>query len=173
VPATRQLVAVVAVLGGILWAVKSAAILVTGWQPPVIFEGAVVCFGLVAVGLPGQVAPGRRRRALRAVGAVALAASVVALVGGEHGEPFLLPAMVCILVVLAGAGDSLGPARASARVLALGTVPLLLVGGLLEVVHERLLEVPLLVTSLLWVWFGVRLAGPDVIRSGRYDDRTV
>lgn len=167
-PALRHVVAAAAVAGGLLWVVKSVAILATGDQPPVTFEAAVACFAVVAAVLPATLPEGIRRAALLGVGAAGLASAVIALVGGEATEPFLLPASLATLVVLVVAGVSLGRGggRTLALLIGLGTIPLIAVGGLLETVDERLLEVPLLVLALLWIAFGVVLAtGRHAVRA--------
>ncbi len=151
---SQLLVVVASVLGGALWAVKSVAILATGAQPPVIFEAAVVCFALATAALARRLTSRRRRGALVVVGLFGLGSAFAALFTGEWGELFLLPATVASLVVMAGAGADLGRCRTIALAIALGTFPLFLVGGLLALAHERLLEIPLLVVSLLWLGFG-------------------
>lgn len=144
-------------MGGLLWAVKSSAILVTGQQPPVIFEGAAVVFCVAAAGLALAVPAGPRRQLLLVISVAGFATSVVALVGGEALEFALLPATLTVLVVLVAAGGALRSGRVVARLIGLGTIPLIAAGGLLSTADERLLEVPLLVLSFLWMVLGWRI----------------
>jgi hypothetical protein len=47
----RALAGAAAFTGGLCWLVKAAAILVSGWQPPLIFEAAPIFFAVALVGL--------------------------------------------------------------------------------------------------------------------------
>jgi hypothetical protein len=161
VRAAPTVAAVAALAGGTAWAVKSAAILLTGDQPPVLFDVAPPAFAvaLTAAGV-GLQPVGRRRTAVIVLGALSTAAAAVALVSelvaATSGAALAVSsvALVVGLVLLDGSREPLRPGRA----IGLATVPLLLAGGVLAEVHERLLELPLLVLSLGWLWWGVRLA---------------
>ena len=85
-------------------------------------------------------------------GWVALALEVV---GQESGPLTLVSSLALLagLVVLGGAT----PEQRRARALGLVTVPILLVGGLLELVDEPLLEVSTVSLGLLWLLLGVSL----------------
>jgi hypothetical protein len=144
-----------AVVGGVAWVVKGGAILAGFDQPPVLLEVGVACFPVTLTCL----ATWTRRRPSLVLGVVALVSGWVALaleVVGQASGPLTLVSTLALLaglVVLGGAT----PEQRRARALGLVTVPILLVGGLLELVDEPLLEVSTVVLGLLWLLLGVSL----------------
>jgi len=173
--------AVAAVVGGACWVVKGAGILLTGQQPPFVFELAAGLFPLALVGL--YAALGRRGGRLAVCGLVfALTAEVSAvLVGfgallGPDGwipreetvtvlTPFIVLAGFGTLVALLLLGIAVRRTRALPDrwrtlplALALSAVPLMVSGGALEVVSERLLEVPIVLLGVAWIALGVVVA---------------
>jgi hypothetical protein len=163
-----------ALAGGVLWAVKSARILATGYQPPVIFELAMPLFGLAVVGL----AVGGRARLVRLLGWAAAASGCLAMVGEVLGDTWNVPIVVSTLATLAGllvAGFS-SPARTPGSVawiavlIGAGTIPALVVlAGPLALVDERLIEVPLLLVGCTWVWLGGTMLSAAIAAPGVAD----
>jgi hypothetical protein len=149
-----------ALAGGGAWAVKSAAILATGDQPPVVFEVAPPAFA-VALGCAAlELQPaGTRRTAVLTLAAVSVATAATALVSDLLGELLGAALAVSSLALVVGLLllDRRLPPLRPGWVVGAATLPAALVGGLLAVVDERLLEVPLLALSLGWVWWGLRL----------------
>jgi hypothetical protein len=158
------------VAGGICWGVKSLAILVTGEQPPILFELAPTFFtaGLIGLyaGIPEKTGLAKAGAALATVG---LAMSVVALVTTRFGfeetaEDEFSPAIFSTFLLVVSALAVLGAASRRQNVLsstnwlplglAISFVPLLMVGGLLSALNERLLELPLLVIAVGWTALG-------------------
>ena len=152
-----------ALAGAFLWGVKSASILLTGYQPPVIFEAGPALFAFAVASLASRHPAGLARAAL-ALGGSACLAGVAAFgseLTGETWDAALAAAMVgvilgLILVGLAIRGESgtVGAAGSVALALGLGTLPALAVGGMLSQVDERLLELPVLALACLWAWLG-------------------
>lgn len=147
------------VAGGLCWVVKSGSILATGVQPPLTLELALPLLGACLVGVSHLVLPPIRRRRVVATAAwLAVATGLVALTGellGEFLDPFiaawalaLLTGQLCLLDVRSA------PAPLTFWTGA-GTVPALLVGGVLAEVDERLLEIPMLGLGLAWLSIGV------------------
>ena len=166
-PTTRRKVGGWAALAAaLLWGVKAASILLTGYQPPVVFEAAPPLFGLAVFSLALGSAT-RRRRTAQVLGLVACVAGLVALaseLAGEVWGPAIAGAMVAALagLVLIGldtrrASGRAGTAGKLALAIGLGTMPAVLLGGLLATIDERLLEVPLLFLACLWGWLGTLL----------------
>jgi hypothetical protein len=164
-------------LGGVMWVVKGGAIILTGEQPPVLFEAALPLFAVGLVGLHARLEGrgGRLGKTGVLLAYVALASAVVVLVGWTlapagwvPNEDSLTP--LTPFIVLAGLGPFVGlvllgiatlrvkamPAPWSALPLLMGTgaVPLMLVGGVLELVSERLVELPIVLLGLAWVLLG-------------------
>ncbi len=180
--------AVAAAAGGACWVIKASTILLTGQQPPIFFEAAFVLFPVALLGL--YAALGRRGGRLATWGLVlAVAAEVSAVVvrlGVLFGPDDLMPREDTVtaltpFIVLAGLGTFTGllllglavhrtralPGRWRTLPLALAVsaVPLMLIGGLLEAVNERLLEIPITLLGVAWVALGVVLA-----RQGSLDE---
>jgi hypothetical protein len=159
-----------AFIGGAMWAVKAMSILLTGVQPPLVFEVALPLF---ALGLLGPVARlGGRRGPLGTAGlvvaCVAVLSGVIAFATGLN-----------LFVAVAGFGPFLGlvlvggavlqarefpqPWSALPLALGLGGTILIFVGGGLALIDERLLEVPILTIGLAWMLLGYSVL---VIRAG-------
>lgn len=159
-----------AALGGVAWFAKATAILATGEQPPLLFELAPVLFGFGLLGLRRRLGFCRSRSGriggwLAAV-AVVFGAADLALGTADEGafSPLTLAAFLALLAALVLLGVPTrrraalpGAARWLPLALGIATFPLLAVGGALEMVHERLLEVPLLVLAVGWMWLGSAL----------------
>jgi hypothetical protein len=165
------------ILGGAMWVVKGSAILLTGEQPPVVYEGAQPLFVAGLVGLHARLEErgGRLGKTGLLLAYVALASALVALVGWALAPPGWVPDEDSVtplspFIVLAGLGPFIGlvllgiatllakamPAPWSALPLAMGAavVPLMLVGGVLELVNERLVEFPIVLLGVAWVLLG-------------------
>lgn len=166
-----------AMLGGVLWVFKGGAIMLTGEQPPVVFEAALPLFAAGLVGLHARLGGrgGRLGKAGLLLAYAALASALVALVGltlvpaewvpNEDSVTLLTP-----FIVLAGFGPFAGlvllgivtlrvkampaPFSALPLVMGVGAVPLMLVGGILELVNERLFELPIVLLGFAWVLLG-------------------
>ena len=161
-----RLAAAAAALGVLAWIVKALAILATGDQPPVLYETAPLLFAVGLVGLRVLLGPAgatARMGGLAAWAAVLLAlASLAPDAGSASSEgdfsPLVLATFLCILAGLVLLGlparrraDLPRPARVLPLLLGLLTFPLTAVGGALSVLHERLLELPLVVLGVAWV----------------------
>ncbi len=155
-----------AVVAGLCWVVKAGSILVTGIQPPLVFEVAPLLMAAGVLGLARQAPVGRPRRVGSAVAAVALLASIPEAVSELWPLPATLAGITLAgstLLVLAGLvllGADLRR-RVGARLplaLGLATLPAIIAGGLLAMfLGERLLELPLLVLGVAWTTLGVRM----------------
>ena len=129
---------------------KSAAILLTGDQPPVLFDLAPPLLGL-SLWLLADPA----ERLARALGATATLTGAV----GFLGEPWDNLLLVWALSLLVGL-VLLRPRSSDhrfARLVGFGTVPALFLGGLLGLLRPDLVEVGLLLVGLAWAWLGVLL----------------
>lgn len=152
---------VAAVVGGLMWVVKGMSILLTGDQPPVIFESAMPLFAVALLGL------GARLGELR--GPLGTAGLVVAYVAGASAVVAFVTEQA-LFIAVAGFGPFLGlillgsatlqtrifPSPWIALPLAMGLCgPLLvLVGGGLALIDERLLEVPIVLIGFAWILLG-------------------
>ncbi|MBW3592894.1 MAG: hypothetical protein KY396_04295, partial [Actinobacteria bacterium] len=165
-----------AMLGGAMWAAKGAAILAGRDQPAFVFEGAPLFFALALLGL--HVLLRTRPERLERIGAafaylaagLAAVTAIAALDAWNEDMPapfngtlaaatlFLVAALVALGIVARRAQVFGRPW--STIPLALGTlfVPLLLVGGLLSVADERLLEIPIVLLGLGWIVLGYAIA---------------
>ncbi len=171
---------IAALVGALCWAIKGASILITGYQPPVIFEAAPALFAVALVSLAGSalaralgagVAPSTRDRAVYALGVVAWIAGVVSAVtafGEEVWGPAIAVASLSTLtgLVLYGVGGRGAipplPGALPALAIGIGSIPIIVVGGALSEVNERLLELSVLVLAGLWAWLGLVLLAPRV-----------
>lgn len=163
-----------AVMGGLMWAIKAIAILVTGYQPPLLFALPVALFPVGLLGLHRRLGPrGGRRAAVggRLAAAAVLAGSAYLIVAAGGGESpaesvavataSLATLVALILLGAAARAARLFPAPWRSLPLGLGLatpVLIMFVGGALEAVHERLLEVPLLTIAVGWVALGAAVA---------------
>ena len=177
--------AAAAILGGVLWTVKGVVILATGEQPPVVFELGPPLFAVGLIGLYARLG----RKGGRAAAAGLVLACVSLLLAGvllvawafasdalPDGEDDFTP----LSLVIAGAGFSfiaglvlLGLAARRALVLprrwrsfplAVGVfaVPGVVIGGgILSELSERLFELPLVVFALGWIVIGCLIWSTD------------
>lgn len=176
----RRWAAAAAVVGGAAWMFKAVLTLATGDEPAAAFAIGFALFPFALLGLWSLVrdVPGRTVRiggllAAAAAAAVVLAA-LVRMIGGADVEPredevtALTPFMA-----LAGLGTfaalfALGLAVRRSGALAAGyaslpwamglaVVPLLIAGGALQTIDERLLELPIALLALGWIILGLAL----------------
>lgn len=170
-----------AVIGGLLWLVKGSAILLTGVQPPYLFEAAPFFLGIGLWGLYFQMDRSERGRLARAGAILALAAAVSALVQfwAELFAPELVPqedtvTLVTPFVALAGLGvlgsaAFLGIAVWRTTALPRPWLPLAIPVAFLALMilfiflegvsgetaaGDRLLEVPVVLLGVAWMWLG-------------------
>lgn len=167
-----------AAVGGTMWMAKGTAILVTGAQPPLLFELALFLFPVGLLGLYARLR-GHPRRLRSAGGAVSLVALVAGAVAA--GVFAVNPDAAGVVPGVAIAGSALGtvvglvllglvtrrtdvfPPPWSRLPLLLGVatpVLLMVVGGMLSEIDERLLEVPLVLVAIAWVKLGLLIADP-------------
>ena len=183
-----RLAAGAALIGGTAWTLKAGVVLVTNDEPPVAFALGLVLFPFALLGL-WSLLGGAGKRAGQAGGVLAgvaavcgVLALVVRAVGGEAVEPsedevtlltpFIAGAGIGTVLALIALGvavrrtRSLAPGFASLPlVMGLAVFPLLAVGGALESVSERLLEVPIVLLGLGWVGLGIALWNVKMARS--------
>jgi hypothetical protein len=149
--------------GASLIGVKSVAILATGDQPPLLFEISPFFFALGVLGLARALdLHNPRRRAVPALGVIALLAAAIAAITEMTGEVFGPALAVATLAGIAGAlvsgwrpgGD---PTKRALVLIAIAVVPTMLIGGILSEINERLLEIGLLGYAFVWALAGLRL----------------
>ena len=170
-----------AVVAGACWVVKAGGILLTGDQLPGAFESAFILFPVALVGLYAAMEQNGGRLAIcgLVVTVTAELSAVVVGVGMLLGPenwvaredtvtvltPFIVLAGFGTFVALLLLGLAVRRTRALPErwrtlplVLAVSAVPLMLIGGALEGVSERLLEVPILLLGVAWITLGAVLA---------------
>ncbi|MCA1703647.1 MAG: hypothetical protein LC808_10475 [Actinobacteria bacterium] len=166
-----------AVIGGAMWAVKGLAILLTGNQPPLLFEVPLFLFPIGLLGLHrrlrGQEERWERLGAVLAWLALGTATATGITVGVGRGDApsalvgagIALTALATVLGLvflgMAAKRTHLFPGRWRSLAFVLGLcIPpgLTVVGGALESVHERLLEVPLVAIAFGWILLGALVA---------------
>ena len=152
---------VASVVGGLMWIVKGVSILLIGVQPPLVFETAMPLFAFGVVGLGARL--GDFKGPLGTVGvAVAYLSAVAAVVA------FLT--QLSLFMAVAGFGPCLGLVLVGSAILQTRTFPspwsalplaiglggpvLILAGGGLALINERLLEVPLVLVGFAWMLLG-------------------
>jgi hypothetical protein len=159
------------IAAGLCWVVKSTVILVSGWQPALIFELAPLLMSVAVQVLAYQLPVGRLRAVACVAGAGATVAAVGVLVDGVAPLPRLVAgsaiALANILILfsllLSGVGLWRRMRLTLPLVIAGITVPAVLSGGLLAArFGERALEVPLAALGAAWVVFG------GLLLQGRY-----
>jgi hypothetical protein len=150
-----------AMVGGLMWVLKGGSILLTGEQPPLLLEAALPLFAVGLLGLDARLAG--RGGSLGKVGVlVAYAALTSAVV------VFMVP--LAPFIAVAGFGPFVGlvllgsdtlrarvlpkPWSALPLALGLGGPLLILGGGILALINERLLEVPTVLVGLAWMLLG-------------------
>jgi hypothetical protein len=166
-----------AMLGGVMWVVKGGAIMLTGEQPPILFEAALPLFAVGLVGLHARLGGrgGRLGKTGLLLAYAALASALVTLVGWTLAPAGWVPdedsaTPLTPFIVLAGLGPFVGlvllgiatlrakvmpaPWSVLPLVMGAGAVPLMVVGGILELVNERLVEVPIVLLGFAWVLLG-------------------
>lgn len=178
--ALRRGGAVAAIIGGTAWFVKAVVIMATGDEPPVAFTIGLALFPFALLGL-WSVVHNVDGAAPRIGGAIAAAATLsvvlaalVRAVGGasvEPGEeevtvltPFIViagfgtfAALIALGVAVRRAGALAAPYTSLPWAMGLAAIPLLIVGGALETVSERLFEFPIALFGLGWIAIGVAL----------------
>lgn len=172
----QRIGALAAIAGGAAWAIKGAAIIVTGAQPVAFFEIGAPLFVVALAGLHATVAP-QTRGAL--VGLASLIGGAFCFIAGavmaalqpswrpidESLTPvgvIVLAGAVLIQISLAFLGRRVqvehalpGAQRHLPIALAIGALPALALGAALaDVGGERLLELPLLVIAACWMALG-------------------
>ena len=150
-----------AMVGGLMWVVKGGAILLTGQQPPIIFEAAMPLFAVGLLGLharlEGRGGPLGKAGVLVAYAALAAAALLlVAPLPPFYAVAGFGPFLGLVLVGSATLQARIFPPPWSALPLALGLGgPLLiLAGGGLALMNERLLEIPIVLVGVAWMLLG-------------------
>jgi hypothetical protein len=150
-----------AMVGGLLWVVKGGSILITGQQPPVVFEAAMPFFAVGLLGLHARL-DGRG-------GPLGKAGVLVAYATLAAAATFLITPLAPFIVV-AGFGPFLGlvlvgsatlrsrafrpPWSALPLAMGVGCPLLILAGGGLALISERLLEIPLVLVGIAWMLLG-------------------
>jgi hypothetical protein len=163
--ALSRLGGVAAMAGGLMWVVKGGAILLTGQQPPVVFETAMPLFAVGLLGLharlDGRGGPLGKAGVLVAYialasAAIALMAPLAAFLAVAGFGPFL--GLVLLGSATLQARVFLPPWSALPLALGLGGPLLILVGGVLALISERLLEIPIVLVGLAWMLLGYSLS---------------
>jgi len=178
--ALRRCAAAAAVVGGTAWIIKAGLTLATGDEPPAAFAIGLALFPFALLGL-WSIVRGVGGRCAHIGGLLAVAAAIavvlatlVRAIGGADVEPredeittltpFIAAAGLGTFAALFALGIAVRRAGAlSARsaalpwAMGLATIPLLMLGGALEAVSERLLELPIALLGLGWVILGVAL----------------
>lgn len=169
-----------AAVGGAAWTVKALVTLVTGDEPPAMFAIGFALFPFALLGLWSLVHEAEGRASV--VGGILAAAAAVAVVlavlvravGGAAVEPsdeevtVLTPfivvgsfgafaALLALGLAARRAGALAAPFTSLPWAMGLGVIPLLIVGGALEAVSERLLELPIALLGLCWVALGAAM----------------
>ena len=151
-----------AVIGGLLWLVKGSAILLAGIQPPYLFEAAPFFLGIGLWGLYFQMDRSERGRLAGAGAILALAAAVSALVQlwAELFAPQLVPQEDTVTLVTPFVAHHRPPTALVTPVHSGG------LSGSDDLVHllgrreretaagDRLLEVPVVLLGVAWMWLG-------------------
>lgn len=158
-----------------MWIVKGGVILAIGDQPPLLFEAAGLLFPLALIGLHDRLDGECGSRAkigatlARLAVAGALAAATYGVLVSEPSDVVLglliavtaLSTVVGLLLLglVARSVGALGP-RWSNLPAAMGVAAIpavTVIGGLLEAIHERLLELPIVAFGVAWVVLGYLL----------------
>ena len=151
---------VAAFVGGLAWLLKSTWILAGRPQPRLLFEIApfflaltTTCLAIAAEGM------GRRRRALAlALGSLGMVAGTLAaiteLVDTVWGPAIAVAVLAVVISLLLQDRRGTSTERL-AWWIGVATLPLNLLGGLLAIADERLLELPLAFLAIIWIWLAV------------------
>lgn len=165
-------------LGGAFWIVKGVAILLTGDQPRFLFEIAPIFFALGLIGLHTRL--DGQGGSLATVGlGLAVTSGVLAIVGfvatfpmtsSEDFSPLIFGSFLAHLIGLVILGIATrrtralpGRWRVLPLVMGVSIFPLLAVGGILESINERLLELPLVLIGLPWILLGYHIWSPVIV----------
>lgn len=149
--------------GAALIAIKCLAILVTGNQPPLLFEISPLFLGLGVFLLPPALdLQGSRRWIVAALGLTSLlagaAAAITEMVGEVAGPTIATATLAAISAAVVSGWHPRGDTRKRALLLVgLAVVPAMVVGGMLSEINERLLEIGLLGYAAVWGLAGLRL----------------
>jgi hypothetical protein len=148
---------------------KAGVILLTGTQPPLLFEMAPVFFAVGLFGLHASIGrngglPAELGRALAGVSGVLAGVALVTELGAATSESYSpvifgaflanLAALILLGIAARRANVFGGPATSLPLAIGLSTLPLLAVGGALESISERLLELPVIVIGSAWIGTG-------------------
>lgn len=176
----QRYAAMAAAVGGTAWTIKAVVTLVTGDEPPAAFAIGSVLFPFALLGLWSLVreVDGRAPRIGGAIAATAAAsvalATLIRAVGGAAVKPtedevtVLTPfiaiggfgtfaALVVLGLVVRRAGALSAPYTSLPWAMGVAMIPLLIVGGALGAVSERLLELPIALLGLGWIAIGAAL----------------
>ena len=168
---------VASAVGGACWVLKGMAILISGDQPPFLFEIAPAFFLVGLWGLRVRLGQRGGRMATAGIGALGLAvllgiATWLLSIGAdprasgseEEFQPTLLLAFLALLTGLVLLGivtrrtQALGGRWSNLPLALVAAAPVTaIVGGALEEIDERLLEVPLVLYGLGWMGLGYAL----------------
>jgi hypothetical protein len=155
-----------AITAGACWVVKGGTILAIGVQPTLLFDLAPVLMALAVVGLAQELPPSRHRTLCLGAAALALVFGLPVAIGELIPLSDMITgigtaaAIVLIVLALGIGGIKLRQQHGALLplVLAVATLPALLVGGLLAmVVGERALEIPIVVLGVAWAALGLSL----------------
>lgn len=176
----RRCAAAAAVIGGAAWTVKAGVTLAVGDEPPAAFAIGLALFPFALLGL-WSIVRDVDGRAARIGGLLAAAAAVSVVlvllmraVGGRAVEgagdeitvltPFIAISGFGTFAALLALGIAVRRSRALPGryaslpwAMGLSAIPLLIVGGALETVSERLLELPVALLGVGWVAVGMAL----------------
>jgi hypothetical protein len=155
-------------IGAAMLAYKSVAILATGDQPEHVFELAPFFLGLATITLLYALVDGLRRPRwlLMILGWLAVTGGAVAALShlagktddfGDLGYLVNIVSTVVLLFLISGdirQKELLPKWSFTPRLLSWVMVLLIPVGAVLEGINERLLEVPLLAYSVVWMMLG-------------------
>lgn len=178
--ALRRCAAMAAAVGGTAWTVKAVITLVTGDEPAAAFAIGLALFPFALLGLWSLVrdvegrAPAIGGALAAAAAASVVLATLVRAVGGAAVEPtddeitVLTPfiaiggfgafaALIVLGAVVRRAGALPSPYTSLPWAMGLGAIPLLIVGGALAAVSERLLEIPIALLGLGWIAVGTAM----------------
>ena len=169
-----------AVLGGAAWTVKAVVTLMTGDEPAAAFAIGLVLFPFALLGLWSLVrnidgrAPPLGGTLAAAAAVAVVSATLIRAVGGADVEPtedevtVLTPfiaiggfgafaALLVLGVVVRRAAALPSPYTSLPWAMGVAALPLLIVGGALETVSARLLELPIALFGLGWIAVGAAL----------------